>query len=58
MSFGTAHELVEWMDRRDYGSVTQLRGATSHGNVTDPAGFERANYLRMLASYHPHRMIT
>jgi dihydroorotate dehydrogenase (fumarate) len=44
-------ELVAWLAERDYTSVGQLRGSVSHHAATDPTGFERANYLRTLASY-------
>jgi dihydroorotate dehydrogenase (fumarate) len=44
-------DLVAWLSERDYASVGQLRGSVSHGAATDPTGFERANYLRTLASY-------
>jgi dihydroorotate dehydrogenase (fumarate) len=44
-------ELVAWLTERDYASVDQLRGSVSHRRTTDPTGFERANYLRTLASY-------
>jgi dihydroorotate dehydrogenase (fumarate) len=51
-------DLVDWIVKHDHASLAQLRGSMSHGRVTDPAGFERANYLRTLASYRPHRMIS
>ncbi|GAB4178806.1 MAG: dihydroorotate dehydrogenase-like protein [Terrimicrobiaceae bacterium] len=45
-------ELVEdfrrWMGAHEYSQVSQMRGALSHANSPDPAGFERANYLRTL----------
>jgi dihydroorotate dehydrogenase (fumarate) len=44
-------ELVAWLTENDYASVEQLRGSISLGRATDPTGFERANYLRTLASY-------
>jgi dihydroorotate dehydrogenase (fumarate) len=44
-------ELVTWLTERDYVSVGQLRGSVSHRSAADPSGFERANYLRTLASY-------
>jgi dihydroorotate dehydrogenase (fumarate) len=50
-------ELVDWMDRHGLGSVERIRGSASHDNVTDPVAFERANYLRTLASYQPRRMV-
>lgn len=43
--------LVSWLAGREYASVAQLRGSVSHRAATDPTGFERANYLRTLASY-------
>jgi dihydroorotate dehydrogenase (fumarate) len=30
----------------DHDSVAQLRGSMSHAHMPDPAGFERANYVR------------
>jgi dihydroorotate dehydrogenase (fumarate) len=44
-------ELTGWLAEREYVSVAQARGSVSHRNAADPAGFERANYLRTLASY-------
>jgi dihydroorotate dehydrogenase (fumarate) len=51
-------ELVGWLTERGYDSVTQARGSVSHHKATDPAGFERANYLRTLASYRPTPTVT
>lgn len=49
------HELVTglrtWMERHEYQSVAQLRGAMSQRNVADPSAFERANYIRILQSW-------
>jgi dihydroorotate dehydrogenase (fumarate) len=42
----------DWMDRHGYETVDQLRGRLSQRSVPDPAAFERANYLKTLAS-HP-----
>jgi dihydroorotate dehydrogenase (fumarate) len=44
--------LGEWMDRHGYATVEQLRGRLSQRSVPDPAAFERANYIKTLAS-HP-----
>ena len=44
-------ELNNWLAERGYDSVDQARGSVSHGHAADPTGFERANYLRTLASY-------
>jgi dihydroorotate dehydrogenase (fumarate) len=44
--------LRDWMDRHHYETLDQLRGRLSQRAVPDPAAFERANYIRTLAS-HP-----
>ena len=44
-------ELTAWMSEREYSSVNQMIGSMSRTNVADPAAFERANYMKMLASY-------
>jgi dihydroorotate dehydrogenase (fumarate) len=44
--------LRDWMERHGYETVEQLRGRLSQRSVPDPAAFERANYLKTLAS-HP-----
>jgi dihydroorotate dehydrogenase (fumarate) len=44
-------QLVDWMGEHDYDSVTQMRGAVASHSVTDPAAYERANYIGNLASY-------
>jgi dihydroorotate dehydrogenase (fumarate) len=40
-----------WMEEHEYISVNQMIGSLSRTNVADPAAFERANYMKMLASY-------
>jgi dihydroorotate dehydrogenase (fumarate) len=44
-------EIEEWMERNEYVSVRQMIGSMSRANVADPTAFERANYMKMLASY-------
>jgi dihydroorotate dehydrogenase (fumarate) len=44
-------DLSEWMERRDYESVTQMKGSMSQQKVADPSAFERANYIKVLESY-------
>jgi dihydroorotate dehydrogenase (fumarate) len=44
--------LRDWMDRHHYETVDQLRGLLSQRSIPDPAAFERADYLKTLAS-HP-----
>jgi dihydroorotate dehydrogenase (fumarate) len=43
--------MIEWMERHQYASVAQMRGAMNAGNVPDPGVFERSNYLKVLGSY-------
>jgi dihydroorotate dehydrogenase (fumarate) len=44
--------LRDWMDRHGYETVDQLRGRLSQRSIPDPRTFERANYIKTLAS-HP-----
>ncbi len=44
-------ELIDWMEEREYESVSQLRGSASAATVADPTAFERANYLQTLHSW-------
>jgi dihydroorotate dehydrogenase (fumarate) len=39
------------MDRHDFETVDQLRGRLSQRSIPDPAAFERANYIKTLASH-------
>ena len=47
--------LRDWMDRHRYETIDQLRGQLSQRSVPDPATFERANYIKTLASRTPPR---
>jgi dihydroorotate dehydrogenase (fumarate) len=44
-------QLVHWMEQHDYESIRQMQGSMSYRAVTDPAPFERANYMKVLRSY-------
>jgi dihydroorotate dehydrogenase (fumarate) len=44
--------LTRWMVEREYSSVSQLRGSVSRHGARDPSAYERANYVKVLASYH------
>jgi dihydroorotate dehydrogenase (fumarate) len=46
-------EMERWMEQREYESVRQLQGSMSQKNVGQPTAFERANYMRVLQSWHP-----
>jgi dihydroorotate dehydrogenase (fumarate) len=47
-------QVHDWMDRHNFETLEQLRGRLSQRSVPDPAAFERANYIKTLAS-HPVR---
>ncbi len=44
-------QLSDWMDEHDYDSVAQMRGAVASHAATDPAAYERANYIGNIATY-------
>ena len=41
-----------WMEEHGYLSIQQMQGSMSQQSVKEPAAFERANYMRVLGSYH------
>jgi dihydroorotate dehydrogenase (fumarate) len=44
-------EAEQWMAEHEYKSIQQMRGSMSQKAVTEPAAFERANYMKALQSY-------
>ncbi|MHA1565059.1 MAG: dihydroorotate dehydrogenase-like protein [Alphaproteobacteria bacterium] len=42
----------DWMGRHKVDRLSAVKGSLNHANVTDPTMFERANYVRLLDSYH------
>ncbi|HXL36011.1 MAG TPA: dihydroorotate dehydrogenase-like protein, partial [Ktedonobacteraceae bacterium] len=44
-------DLQEWMEEHEYESIEQMRGSMSQQSVTEPAAFERANYIRALNTF-------
>ncbi|HNR65768.1 MAG TPA: dihydroorotate dehydrogenase-like protein [Atribacterota bacterium] len=42
----------EWLSRNNYQSIDELRGILTEGNVKETDAFERANYMKVLQSYH------
>jgi dihydroorotate dehydrogenase (fumarate) len=45
------NDLQEWMEAHEYESIRQMRGSMSQRAVSDPAAFERANYMKALNSF-------
>jgi dihydroorotate dehydrogenase (fumarate) len=46
-------EMAVWLDQKEYESVSQMIGSMSQQHCAEPAAFERANYMKTLASYQP-----
>ncbi|HEX2849217.1 MAG TPA: dihydroorotate dehydrogenase-like protein [Acidimicrobiales bacterium] len=43
--------VAEWIDRRGYASVEQLKGSLSQARVPDPAAFERTQYVQAITHF-------
>jgi len=48
---GILSEMQAWMEAKEYDSVRQMQGSMSQQHVAEPAAFERANYMKALASW-------
>ena len=44
-------DLEKWMTVHEYESIQQMKGSLSQKSVTEPAAFERANYMKVLNSF-------
>ncbi len=42
--------MTQWLEQHEFQSVTQLKGSLSQKSCAEPAAFERANYMKALAS--------
>jgi dihydroorotate dehydrogenase (fumarate) len=49
--------LLEWMEKHEYESVQQMKGSMSQLRCSDPAAFERAQYMRAVKSVQ-HVLVT
>ena len=49
---GLLDELLAWMDEGEYADVDELRGSVAQHAASDPTAYERAQYQRVLASWH------
>jgi dihydroorotate dehydrogenase (fumarate) len=49
-------ELSSWLDEHPAPSLEHVRGSLNLARSSDPSGYERANYLRVLHSYPPVRV--
>ena len=46
-------DLQRWLDEHEYESMAQLIGSMNHARSPNPSAYERANYIRLLSSFHP-----
>jgi dihydroorotate dehydrogenase (fumarate) len=44
-------DLQAWMESYEYKSIKQMQGSMSQQSVTEPAAFERSNYIRILNEF-------
>ena len=45
-------ELTRWLTEHEYESMAQLCGSMNHARSPNPSAYERANYIRLLSSFH------
>jgi dihydroorotate dehydrogenase (fumarate) len=45
-------DLQAWMAEHEYESIVQMQGSMSQRSAPEPAAFERANYMKVLNSFH------
>ncbi len=57
LKYGAGHvatvlfDMESWFADREYVSIEQAKGSLSQQSSTDPAGYERVNYMRSLVAY-------
>ena len=44
-------DLTAWMEEKEYLSIEQMRGSVSLDHTSNPAAYQRANYMRILTDY-------
>ena len=44
-------ELHDWLEQREYTSVTQMKGSVSKSCAINPAALEHSNYMHVIKSY-------
>jgi dihydroorotate dehydrogenase (fumarate) len=50
-------DIRTWMEVNEYQSIEQMQGSMSQRAVSEPAAFERANYLQALRSFDLNRAV-
>ncbi|MDD3461939.1 MAG: hypothetical protein PHW28_11635, partial [Mesotoga sp.] len=49
---GLVKGTEEWLRRHNYQSIDEIRGLLSEENISARDAYERANYMKVLHSYH------
>lgn len=44
--------ILEFMEDKEYKSISEMKGAMSSASVAEPAAFERANYIKTLQGFN------
>jgi dihydroorotate dehydrogenase (fumarate) len=44
-------EMCQWLEENEYESITRLRGSMSQKSCPDPSSFERAQYMKAIATF-------
>jgi dihydroorotate dehydrogenase (fumarate) len=44
-------DMAEWLEKKGYESIEQIKGMMSHKSIANPAAFERSNYMKALSGY-------
>ena len=47
-------DLIEWLEVKEYESISQLQGSMSQMNCPDPSIYERVQYLKAVQTYNPY----
>lgn len=45
------NNLISWMEEKEYESIEQMKGSISLNHTSNPAAYQRANYMRILTDY-------
>ncbi len=45
------NDLTAWMEEKEYVSIEQMKGSISLAHTSNPAAYQRANYMRILTDY-------
>lgn len=45
------NDLKLWMEEKEYESIEQMKGSMDYRSVSQPAAYERANYMKVLNSF-------